>query len=77
LENGDLAMYEIATGKPLLSQEEWANQETQRAEEEKRRAEEAERRLEDAERRAKTFEEEFARLGKKVNGLRRKNCKSL
>lgn len=60
LENGDLAMYELATGKPLLSQEELAKQESQRANE--------------AEQRVKALEEELSRLReKKVNGVRRKN----
>ncbi len=52
LENGDLAMYVVATGERLQSQEESAQQETLRAEEEKRRAEEEKRHAEEAQRRA-------------------------
>jgi Uma2 family endonuclease len=60
LENGDLAMYELTTGKPLLSQEEWAKQESRRANE--------------AERRVKALEEELSRFReKKANGVRGKN----
>jgi len=76
LENGALAMFAVATGERLLSQEEWARQETFRAEEEKARAEveklraeEAKRRADDAERVARSetaarraLEEELARL---------------
>jgi hypothetical protein len=50
----------VATGKPLLSQEEWAKQESQRANE--------------AEQRVKALQDELTRLReKKVNGVRRKN----
>jgi Uma2 family endonuclease len=38
LEDGDLAMYTVATGERLLSDEELARQETRRADDEKRRA---------------------------------------
>ena len=76
LENGDLAMYDLATGKPLLSQEEWAKQESRRAEELEKRMQEEKRRAEQAERRAKLLEEELARLAKKTNGSRGKNGKS-
>jgi Uma2 family endonuclease len=86
LENGDLTMFDVATGERLLSQEELAKQEMlradqakHRAEEEKRRADEEKRRADQAERRAKVLEEELARLretGKKSNGHhKRKNDK--
>jgi Uma2 family endonuclease len=66
LENGDLAMFDVATGERLLSQAEWAlqqhrqanqeklraDQEKQRAEQEKLRAEQEKLRAEQAERRA-------------------------
>ena len=86
LENGDLAMFDVATGERLLSQEELAKQEMlradeakHRAEEEKRRADEEKRRADQVELRAKALEEELARLretGKKANGHhKRKNDK--
>jgi Uma2 family endonuclease len=62
LEDGQLAMFETARGKRLLSDGEQAAEEARRADEEARRANEAERRLaqEIAARRA--AEEELARL---------------
>ena len=39
LEDGDLAMFDAASGQRLLSQEEWARQESQAQEDEKQRAE--------------------------------------
>jgi Uma2 family endonuclease len=68
LENGDLAMFDAASGERLLSQEEWRMQETRRADEEKRRADEAERR-------AKSLAEELERISKKPNGQKRRNGK--
>jgi hypothetical protein len=65
LENGNLAMFDTATGERLLSQEEWRQRETQRAD--------------DAEQRARALEQELARLQEstqKTNGHKRKNEKS-
>jgi hypothetical protein len=85
LEDGDLAMFDVETGERLLSQEEWANYQTQQLEGTKRQAEDAKRQAEDAKRQLqeetaarKALEDELARLRehvKRVNGHRRKNGK--
>jgi hypothetical protein len=64
LEQGDLAMFDVQTGERLLSQEELAHRERQRADE--------------AEQRARALQDEVARLkdaAKKGNGQKRKNGK--
>lgn len=82
LEQGDLVMYDVATGKVILTrQEQAAEDERQRAEEEKRRAEAEKRRADEerqraanAEKRIRELEEELARRldeAKKVNGKRK------
>ena len=76
LEDGNLAMFDAATGERLLTHEEWKDR---LAEEEKRRAEEEKRLRELAEQRAKALEEEIARLKKstgRTNDPKRKNGKS-
>lgn len=73
LEDGDLAMFDAATGKRLLTDDEW---ESQRADDEKRRADNEKRRADLAEQRAKALADELARLKEstgKWNGHNRKN----
>jgi Uma2 family endonuclease len=65
LENGDLAMYDAATGEPLYSEAEWAEVQRQRAEEEHQRAEQererAEQERERAEEQSRRVQEERQR----------------
>jgi Uma2 family endonuclease len=56
LEDGDLAMFSVATAERLLSQRESAQHETQRAEQAEERAQQAENRVQEAERRAQEAE---------------------
>jgi hypothetical protein len=85
LENGDLVMFDVATGERLPSAEERALQLQQRADHEKRRADHEKQRAEEAERRAneeraarQALENELVRLRettKKGNGTKRRNGK--
>jgi hypothetical protein len=62
LEDGELAMFETATGKRLLSGDEYADEEAARADQERQRAEDAERRLAQETAERKALETELKRL---------------
>jgi len=78
LEGSELAMFDAHTGERLLSQEEWANHQTQQFEETKRQAEETVRQLQQEKAARKALEDELARLreqAKKTNGHKRRDGK--